>query len=367
MSYLLTALLTLACGLAACGGGSPSTEVVPETGMSAFPPMSYGYPPGASSAALATAAALGRGVNFGNMLEAPNEGDWGLRVQTEYIDAAWSAGFRSVRLPVRWSNHAEATRPFTIDPVFMTRVETVVDQLLAKGFYVVLNMHHYLVLFGESPAGGDVAVDTGRVDERFLTMWRQIAERFANRSDHLVFEPLNEPHGRLTAEKWNELAARAAKLIRKSNPNRAIMLGPANWGGGDELVNLRLPNDPNLIVTIHNYNPFTFTHQGAEWASPILPTGVTCCSPAQKAELVSPLAKAKTFSDTYHYPIYVGEFGAYSKADMDSRVRFTRLMRDESEARGFTWGYWEFASGFGVYDPDAHAFRTALRDALLGN
>ena len=53
MSYLLTALLTLACGLAACGGGSPSTEVVPETGMSAFPPMSYGYPPGASSAALA--------------------------------------------------------------------------------------------------------------------------------------------------------------------------------------------------------------------------------------------------------------------------------------------------------------------------
>ncbi len=360
-------LLAFTGMLAACGSSTAPPVVKPDTGLIAFPPMSYGYPPGASAAALATAAALGRGVNFGNMLEAPNEGDWGLRVQPEYIDAAWNTGFRSVRLPVRWSNHAAAGRPFTIDEAFMTRVETVVDQLLGKGFYVVLNMHHYLVLFGESPAGGDVAVDPALLDERFLVMWRQIAQRFANRGDHLVFEPLNEPHGRLTNTAWNELQARVTKVIRQSNPTRVVMLTAADWGGGDALVNLRLPNDSNLIVTIHNYNPFTFTHQGAEWVSPILPTGVTCCTAAQKADLVAPLAKAKTFADTYHYPIYLGEFGAYSKADMDSRVRFTRLMRDEAEARGFTWGYWEFASGFGVYDPVSHTMRTQLRDALLGN
>jgi endoglucanase len=68
-----------------------------------------------------------------------------------------------------------------------------------------------------------------------------------------------------------------------------------------------------------------------------------------------------------HYPIFLGEFGAYSKADMPSRVTFTRLMRDQAEARGFSWSYWELAAGFGAYDPVAHAWRAPLKDALLGH
>jgi endoglucanase len=64
--------------------------------------------------------------------------------------------------------------------------------------------------------------------------------------------------------------------------------------------------------------------------------------------------------------VFVGEFGAYSKADSASRVTFTRTMRDAIEARGMHWAYWEFAAGFGVYDPVAHAFRRGLLDALLG-
>ena len=96
------------------------------------------------------------------------------------------------------------------------------------------------------------------------------------------------------------------------------------------------------------------------------PTGVRCCDARQRAAAIAPLAAAKVWSDATRYPIFLGEFGAYNKADMSSRVAFTRLMRDQSEARGIPWSYWELAAGFGVYDPVAHAWRAPLKDALLG-
>lgn len=81
---------------------------------------------------------------------------------------------------------------------------------------------------------------------------------------------------------------------------------------------------------------------------------------------ISPLAAAKAWPDGTGYPVFLGEFGAYGKADLPSRVAFTRLMRDQAEARGISWAYWELAAGFGVYDPVAHAWRAPLKDALLG-
>ncbi len=353
----------LASALAGCNVDRACTAC---GGINEFPPLPSDNPPGASAAASATAAALGRGVNFGNMLEAPVEGWWGLKVTPELIDSAAAVGFKSVRLPVRWSNHAEVIRPFTIDRAFLIHVDSIVDRLLGKGFYVVLNMHHYRQLDGDPAEEGEAVVWDSLVDERFVRMWVQIAEQFRNKSDHLVFELYNEPHGRLTEGAWNILAARTLGAVRRSNPTRVVVIGPISWNSADALQWLRLPNDPNLIVTVHNYAPFAFTHQGASWAgSP--PTGVTCCNAAQTAELTAPLETAHQWSVAHNYPVFLGEFGAYEAGAMDSRARYTRLERDAAEARGITWTYWEFAAGFGVYDPQAHAFRPALRDALLGN
>ncbi len=351
---------------AGCGRDS-STPCTNCGGVDDFPPMANDAPPGATASTRATAAALGRGVNFGNMLEAPHEGDWGLRVTQEFIDSAASAGFKTVRLPVRWSNHASAGEPFTVDATFMARVESVVDALLAKGVYVVLNMHHYRQLDGDALDAGESPVADSVLEERFLRIWVQIAERFRAKSDHLIFELYNEPHGRQTAERWNLLAARALGAVRRSNPTRIVVIGPVSWNNASALSSLRLPNDANLIVTVHNYEPFAFTHQGATWVSPVLPTGVSCCDGAQVTALSTPLQTANTWSVAHGYPVFLGEFGAYEAADMASRVRYTRLERDVAESRGMSWTYWEFASGFGVYDPAAHAFRAGLRDALLGN
>jgi endoglucanase len=64
-------------------------------------------------------------------------------------------------------------------------------------------------------------------------------------------------------------------------------------------------------------------------------------------------------------PVHLGEFGAYSVADDDSRERWTRYVREAAEQRGFSWAYWEFGAGFGIYDRDAKVWRQELLRALL--
>src|SRR5207302_10583476 len=194
LALSLIAVISVFGGSAFVAGESP--------GIEAFPPMANTSPPGGSSAAWAAAAGLGRGVNFGNMLEGVNEGQWppwgAVPVRDEFIDVTAAAGFATVRLPVRWSNHALATAPFTIDPAFLTRVESIIGKLLAKGLYVALDMHHYHQLTGDHLDSGEFAVSAKVLDTRFVSLWQQIASRFSDKSDHLLFELYNEPHGRLT-------------------------------------------------------------------------------------------------------------------------------------------------------------------------
>jgi len=369
VNRLRTARLAAATLFAVACSGSGGTTALGQGGVpdiNSYPPVPNGAPPGASAGAMAAAAAIGRGINFGNMLEAPTEGAWGLTVTDDFIDKAPGAGFTSVRLPVRWSNHASVVAPYTIDPAFMARVESIVDKLLAKGVVVVLNMHHYRQLDGDPLDAGELPVASAAVDVRFVMLWEQIATQFRGRGDRLVLELYNEPHGRLNGGPWNVLVARALGVVRKTNPNRAVVVGPTHWNSASDLQALAMPNDANLIVTVHNYAPFSFTHQGAEWVSPVLPVGVSCCTTSQVTEMTAPLDLAKSWAAAKHYPVFVGEFGAYSKADDASRITFNRTMRNAMETRGMTWAYWEFAAGFGVYDPVALRFREGLLDSLLG-
>ena len=355
------ALAAVALALAACAIVRDSSQ----SALDAFPPVASGAPPGASPKAMSAARALRRGVNFGNMLEAPAEGAWGVRLDDSFFDLVAEAGFTSVRLPVRWSNHASSDAAATIDEAFARRVDHVIDALLGRGLTVVVNMHHYRQLDGDTLDRGERRVPDEVKQLRFLNMWRQIAQRYRDKPDALLFELYNEPHGDQQSS-WNELAARALGVVRARNPGRTVVIGPVSWNSARALKDLQLPNDPHLIVTFYLYDPVEFTHQGAPWMSLRLRTGVDCCSEAQRQQIVEMLNIAAQWGRSAGYPMWLGEFGAYGQAAMDARERYTRFMRDEAERRRISWAYWEFAAGFGVYDPTARQWREPLKQALLG-
>ena len=210
-------------------------------------------------------AALGRGINLGSALDAPVEGDWGLTLEAGHFDAVAAAGFDSVRVPVRFAAHAAAEPPHAIAGPLLERVDWVLDQAERAGLAAVLTLHGYDEIMA-SPAAERA---------RFLAIWGQLGARHAARPDSLAFELLNEPRGAFDADpgSWNALAAEALAAVRAQNPTRPVLIGPVGQNAVERLGDLALPDDADVIATIHYYAPFGFTHQGASWIEPVPPVG----------------------------------------------------------------------------------------------
>ncbi|HNR07995.1 MAG TPA: cellulase family glycosylhydrolase [Saprospiraceae bacterium] len=302
---------------------------------------------------------LGKGINMGNMFEAPAEGEWGNPFRDDYFQKIAGLGFNHVRIPIRWDVAARAlqTAPFTIQPSFLERIKYVVDLALSQGLYVIINMHHHEALF-QDPEG---------VKPRFLSQWGQISDYFKNYDQRLLFEVLNEPNTNLTGQKWNQFFKDALGEIRKTNPDRAVLMGIAPWGGLGGVPDLVVPEDENIIITVHYYDPFTFTHQGAEWVDNSTPWLGTKWenTTLERNEITGSFAYLINFAKSINKPIHVGEFGAYSKADLNSRVLWTNFLARWFESQGFSWAYWEWSAGFGIFDPFTNQYLTRLADALL--
>jgi endoglucanase len=264
-----------------------------------------------------------------------------------------------VRIPVRWSAHAGEAPPYKIDEKFLERVDWAVDQALKQKLLVVLNMHHY----------DGMLTDPAKHRERFIALWKQIAEHYKDQPPTLALELLNEPQNKLTADEWNRDLAAALAVVRASNPTRDVVIGPVRWNAIGELGGLKLPEaDRHLIVTVHYYNPFHFTHQGAEFvpgAKQWIGQKWSGTKDEQQA-IVRDFDTALAWSVKHQRPLYLGEFGSYHKADIESRARWTRFLADEAIKRKMSFAYWEFCSGFGAYDPNKNEWIEPIKNALLG-
>ena len=311
----------------------------------------------AASPAYDANARLGVGVNMGNMLEAPNEGDWGLKLDEAWFSVIKDAGFDHVRIPTKWSAHSDDKPPYRIDPEFVARMDRALDAAHSAGLGIVLNIHHFDEL-DKDPDGHEA---------KFVALWQQLAEHYKTRGSMLYFELDNEPHDKLTTERWNAMVPKALAAIRKVTPERFVIVGPGMWNGFRELPKLKLPNDDRLIVTFHYYEPFEFTHQGAEWAKGSDKWLGRTWSDSGKdlAALRAAFDKVAEWSEQNGRPIYLGEFGSYGKCSMPSRLAWTTAVSREAAKRGFSRCYWEFAAGFGLYDPNAREWRPKLRGAAL--
>jgi len=347
------------------------------------------FSPGSSG--FLAAAKFQRGANLGNYLEAPPGQDWGMHYGPEDFAHIKTEGFDHVRIPVAWHHYTTKAAPYTIDAAIIGRVDFLVTNALANRLAVIVNIHHF----------DPFTTDPAAQKEKFYALWKQIAAHYAAAPDSLAFELLNEPKDKATTSLLNPIYAEAIRLIRQSNPRRTIFLGPGKWNSIDELPSLQLPDDDeNLIVTVHCYDPFYFTHQGASWAgpdtavkgiifpgpppTPLVPNpelklkpGVldwiarynsepTEKNPSGPMAFRPRLERARDWSRYYGRPIHVGEFGAYVAADPKSRANF---YRDFAAALGelkLGWAIWDWKAGFAYWDQRANAPLPGMREALFG-
>lgn len=303
---------------------------------------------------------LSPGINYGNVLEADPPEGWGLKVDENDFKIITDADFKSVRIPVRWSAKAGNQAPYTIDPAFFTLVDRAVQAGLDNHLYVIVNMHHYLALF-DNP---------DQHKERFLALWKQIAEHYRQYPSNLILEIMNEPNKNLTTQLWNQMFPEALKVIRQSNPARLVLITGANWGGAGGLVDLIPPRgDDRLIFTFHCYTPMKFTHQGASWVGKDSKNWLGTKWTGTRAEIEEvkkDFEFAAYFQKKFKVPVYLGEFGAYREADEKSRETWDANMVKMAQTYGFSYAYWNFKDeGFAAYDTKAGKWNEGIKAALL--
>jgi len=333
---------------------------------------------------------LHRGINAGNALDAPKEGDWGVTLDERFFADVAAAGFDHVRIPIRFNAHARASAPFTVDEDFFRRVDWAVDQTTSRKMTAIIDFHHYEELMDDPDAHA----------ARFAAIWRQIAARYHDRPASVLYELLNEPTSKLTAPRWNTLLVEGLAAIRGADPARRVIVDSVFWAAAKELANLELPaGDAALITSFHMYQPILFTHQGMDFmpgeyatigiqfpgppATPITPAGgalkvdwvadwlrryntaPAAENPSSPSAVRAEFTMAHAYAERTKRPLYMGEFGAGDPIDPASRARWTRLVREEAEKQGIGWAYWDDAGRFKIFDRKTGVWNPELVAALM--
>lgn len=344
-TLILSLLGILLSGLLACQAGQ-----TPESEPSADPYSAL------DSETFQANERIGRAVNLGNALEGPSEGSWGLYLKDVYFSDIAAAGFDTVRVPIRWSKYASYSPPYDLQNGILNRVDWVIEQAFANDLNVIINIHHYDAIF-QLP---ETEVD------RFVAIWRQLAERYQDYPNSLYFELLNEPHENLEAEIWNQIFPQALFAIRETNPERYIIIGPDQWNSVERLHTLELPvDDRRIIATFHYYSPHEFTHQGASWSSAADQEEVSWGSDVDRTALAAAFNRALEWSQKENRPLFIGEFGVYARVPDEVRAVWLSAVREEAEVRGFSWAHWDFGTDFAVYNLANQTWRETILAALI--
>ena len=338
-------------------------------------------------------AQMGRGLNLGNVFSAPVEGNWSPVVEQQYFTDVASAGFTNVRIPMDffgnrttgetsgYSATAGTSGSYTGTPAdyvvlstYLDRIEEVIDWALLAGLILTLDFHgadlksEFLYTFdsGESEYTNPTSARRAADNEKFRAIWTQVADRFKNHADDLLFEIINEPYFEMSAAEMNTLNTDILAIIRGSggsNGTRNVII----TGGGATSHNAPLQIEPSiisgdsyLIATFHYYQPFNFTSSSAD-SRDVESWGTV----GDKSTLTTRFDAVLTWAITNNIPVFVGEFGAdntggynYSSGDLNtisgnatgfadggpdnaSRVEYHSFIAEQSINRGFSFAAWD--------------------------
>ncbi|MCH5347515.1 MAG: glycoside hydrolase family 5 protein, partial [Muribaculaceae bacterium] len=316
--------------------------------------------------------ALGLGWNLGNQLDAhidgnANETSWGNPAVTQSLfDAVKRAGFTSVRIPVTWMGHVGEAPDYTIDEAWLNRVAEVVGYAENAGLTVIINIHHdgadsnyWLDI---KHAATDEALNAA-IEAKLAAIWTQIARKFADKGEFLIFESMNEIHD--GGWGWGDNRKDGGKQYRTFNHWQQVFVDAVRATGGRNLLrwlgvpayntnidlgaNLVIPTDPSqrVIVAVHCYEPYDYTLAAnyPEWGH----TGTSGKKPSSNEKtLIAEFDKVVNRWISKGMPVYIGEMGCVHRADARAesfRKYYLEYFAKGASDRRIPMLYWD--NGYG--------------------
>lgn len=305
------------------------------------------------------------GWNLGNTFDATggsllsSEVSWGNPItKEEMFIAVKEAGFNIIRIPVSWGNHMGPEPDYTIHTAWLDRVNEVVDYAIDNDLYVILNLHHEEWHFPSYE-------NLDKANQILEKVWLQIAERFKNYDEHLIFEGMNEPRMKNTplewtggnAEAWdviNQLNHTFVDTIRNSggnNPYRHLMIPPyAASSDPKTWSEFIVPEDDKIIVSIHAYTPYNFalnTKGTDKWSLE---------NSRDTGDIDYLMNNIYNTFISKGQPVIIGEFGAVDKENLEDRKLWSEYYIQKASEKGIPCIWWDngaFVGGgelFGILD-----------------
>lgn len=297
------------------------------------------------------------GISIGNSLDSTNSGiirvdqpwkwetAWGNpKITEELVDALVDAGFTTIRIPVSWTDHLAPGPDYLIVESWMDRVQEVVDYAYDRGVYVILNLHH-------EDWNYPYYDNQEKACEIMEAVWRQIAERFKDYDEHLIFEGQNEPRKVGTSLEWNggdkegwdvvnatnKVFIETIRSSGGSNPYRMLMIPDYAANSAIAMEHLEVPEDDGrIIVSIHAYTPYNFALNAngpAEWNND---------SDTQDIDTLMSSIK-RLFTDK-GIPVIIGEFGAVNKDNAGARAEWLKYYMSSAKEIGVPCFWWDNGS-----------------------
>ena len=166
-----------------------------------------------------------------------------------------------VRLPIHFDLVMEPVNTGTINKLVLEKLDQVCDWAEKNQIYLVIDNHSF-----NSEEWDNNTPSAKLYKENLEAVWSQIAPRYKNRSEYIIYEIMNEPksQGEIPG-KWIKMQQDIIELIRTYDTKHAIVVSSADFSSPDKLIQMKPYKDTNLIYTCHFYDPMLFTHQGATW------------------------------------------------------------------------------------------------------
>lgn len=268
------------------------------------------------------------------------------------------------------------------------RVDGLLNACAGLGLSAVLDMHTLRSHHFNAPER-PLFTDAACVDA-FLSCWRRLSDHFGERSnDLLAYEFLNEPVADESRD-WNRVSAEAHGTLRALEPDRTLILGSNGWSGPDSFPDLAVPDDRNLVLTVHYYRPFLLTHYAvapevnAGYAGPIHYPGKPigdedfAALPDDDRDLLhasnvhydasviaDELRPAVHVAAAQRLPLYCGEWGCYDTVPRDTRLRWHADMVSVLADLEIGWAAYAYTGRWGAVRRDNGDFDEELSGILM--